>query len=104
MTPRADIFEVGKGVLCINSLDGDILCGCDDGSLVIMREGEVIQCGKIHSKYVSQLATDEKGNIWSCGGDGTLLIWSYKALLKSLHNSEFECKEHKKKNMFKRES
>ena len=29
--------EVGKGVLCVAPLDGYILCGCDDGSIVILK-------------------------------------------------------------------
>lgn len=35
-TPRVDVLEVGKGVLCVAPLDGHILCGCDDGSIVIL--------------------------------------------------------------------
>lgn len=91
-------------MLCVAPLDGDIVCGCDDGSVLIMKDGEAIQCGKIHKGYVSQLATDLKGNLWSCGGDGKLTVWNSKALLKCLHCSEYTTHEEKIKNMFQRES
>lgn len=69
------------------------MCGCDDGSIMIMKNGEAIQCGRHHKGYVSQLISDEKGNIWSSGGDGSLIIWNHKALLKSLHNSDVTVRE-----------
>lgn len=43
-----------------------------------MRDGEVINGGKIHTRNVSQFFKDFKGNIWSIGGDNQVKIWNIR--------------------------
>lgn len=38
----------------------------------------------IHKKSVSQFFVDEKGNIWSVGGDSSIRKWSRNHLIKAL--------------------
>ena len=77
------------------------MCGCDDGTIIAIQEGRVIQFGQMHTEYVGQFVEDRFGNVWSCGGDGVLLKWSIDNLTESLKN-DVKTYEWEVKSLFKR--
>lgn len=72
---------------CVANLDGVVMCGCDNGEIVFVRNGEIVEGGFVHKRAVSQLFVDAKGNIWSVGGDNTIKKWSKNSLIKGLISS-----------------
>lgn len=60
------------------------MCGCDNGEVVFVKEGQIVEGGPIHKRNVSQLFPDSKGNIWSVGGDNIIKKWPKNSLIKGL--------------------
>lgn len=60
------------------------MCGCEDGSLIFVKNGKIVEAGIIHERYVSELFDDGKGYIWSIGGDNTIKKYHKTSLIKSL--------------------
>ena len=77
-------MDVRKPVQCVANLDGIIMCGCDNGQIIFVKHGEVVEGGLAHKKIVSQLFVDAKQNIWSVGGDSCIKKWSKNNLIKAL--------------------
>lgn len=72
------IFKINKNIQSVSSIGGKIMCGCVNGEVVFVGgSGEMIEFGKAHSKFVSVLRKDHKGNIWSAGGDNKILKWNH---------------------------
>lgn len=68
-------IQTGRPIQCVANYGDLILCGCERGDLLIIKSGNVINCGNIHNKAVSQFFVDKKGNIWSIGKDAFAKKW-----------------------------
>ena len=60
------------------------MCGCDNGQIVFVKHGEIVEVGFVHQKIVSQFFVDDRENIWSVGGDSCIKKWSKNNLIKAL--------------------
>lgn len=83
---KQTMINTGKQIRCLMMLDGHIMCGCSNGEIFFVRGNDIISCGKVHEKLVSDFFTDDEGNIWSFGGDKIAKKWEKSNLLKALNN------------------
>jgi hypothetical protein len=44
---RKSIIEIGKPIQCVASLDGVIMCGCDNGEILFVQNGDIITTGGV---------------------------------------------------------
>ena len=62
------------------------MCGCRDGSIVFINDDDLFYVDKVHGSFVSGLAKDHYGDIWSTGADGRVIRWQTNQLGRALIN------------------
>ena len=78
------------------------MCGGKDGNIIAFDifKNRAIELSLVHQMYVANVEVDEKGNVWSVGGDGAVYYFQRQALLNCLHKKTVK-KEIKLPSLFK---